>query len=52
MVEELIKIKLILKSVTKPFDTANSAGKMMLQMLGVFAEFEHETIVERTRIGM
>jgi hypothetical protein len=25
---------------------------MMLQMLGVFAEFEHATIVERTKVGM
>ncbi len=24
----------------------------MLQMLGVFAEFEHGTIVERTKVGM
>ena len=25
---------------------------MILQMLGVFAEFEHATIVERTKVGM
>ncbi len=40
-----------LKSITDPFDTANAAGKMMLQMLGVFAEFEHASIVERTKVG-
>ena len=52
MVEELMQIGVVLKSATEPFDTSNSAGKMMLQMLGVFAEFEHATIVERTKAGM
>ena len=47
MVDELTKYKVVLKSITEPFDTANATGKMMLQMLGVFAEFEHATIVER-----
>jgi len=52
MVDELTKNGVALKSITEPFDTANAAGKMMLQMLGVFAEFEHATIVERTKVGM
>jgi site-specific DNA recombinase len=52
MVDELTKNGVVLKSITEPFDTANAAGKMMLQMLGVFAEFEHATIVERTKVGM
>jgi site-specific DNA recombinase len=52
MVEEFMRLGVVLKSATEPFDTSNSAGKMMLQMLGVFAEFEHATIVERTRAGM
>lgn len=52
MVDELTKFGVVLKSITEPFDTANAAGKMMLQMLGVFAEFEHATIVERTKVGM
>ena len=52
MVDELTKYGITLKSITEPFDTANAAGKMMLQMLGVFAEFEHATIVERTKVGM
>ena len=33
-------------------DTANAAGKMMLQMLGVFAEFEREILRERVRAGL
>ncbi|MBI5788736.1 MAG: recombinase family protein [Candidatus Schekmanbacteria bacterium] len=52
MVDELTKLGIILKSVSEPFDTSNPAGKMMLQMLGVFAEFEHATIVQRTKMGM
>ena len=52
MVDELTKNSVTLKSITEPFDTSNPAGKMMLQMLGVFAEFEHATIVERTKVGM
>jgi len=52
MVDELTKYGVTLKSITEPFDTADAAGKMMLQMLGVFAEFEHATIVERTKVGM
>jgi site-specific DNA recombinase len=52
MVETLTDYGVVLRSSTEPFDTSNSAGKMMLQMLGVFAEFEHATIVERTKAGM
>jgi len=52
MVDELTRQGITLRSITEPFDTSTAAGKMMLQMLGVFAEFEHATIVERTRVGM
>ena len=52
MVDILTQQGISLKSITEPFDTANAAGKMMLQMLGVFAEFEQATIVERTKVGM
>ena len=41
-----------LRSATEPFDTSTAAGKMMLQMLAVFAEFERTTIVERITAGM
>jgi site-specific DNA recombinase len=52
LVDELTKIDVDLRSITEPFDTSNPAGKMMLQMLGVFAEFEHSTIIQRTKLGM
>jgi site-specific DNA recombinase len=40
------------RSASEPFDTTSSAGRMMVQMLGVFAEFERATIVERVIAGM
>jgi site-specific DNA recombinase len=50
--EELDRVNVALRSATEPFDTSSAAGKMMLQMLGVFAEFERTTIVERVIAGM
>ena len=43
---------MLFRSATEPFDTASSAGRMMVQMLGVFAEFERASIVERVIAGM
>ncbi|HTZ88369.1 MAG TPA: recombinase family protein, partial [Solirubrobacteraceae bacterium] len=50
--EELDKLDVSLRSATEPFDTGSPAGRMMLQMLGVFAEFEHATIVDRITAGI
>jgi site-specific DNA recombinase len=49
--ENLEDFGVSLRSATEPFDTS-TAGKMMLQMLAVFAEFERTTIVERITAGM
>jgi len=40
------------RSLTEVIDTKSPAGRMMLQMLGAFAEFERAMIQERTRSGM
>jgi site-specific DNA recombinase len=40
------------RSATEPFDTTSPAGRMMVQMLGVFAEFERATIIDRVIAGM
>jgi site-specific DNA recombinase len=40
------------RSASEPFDTTSPAGRMMVQMLGVFAEFERATIIERVVAGM
>ncbi len=47
----LDEAKVLFRSATEPFDTASSAGRMMVQLLGVFAEFERSSIVERTSPG-
>jgi site-specific DNA recombinase len=50
--EELDAMNVVLRSATEPFDTGSAAGRMMLQMLAVFAEFEHATIVDRVTAGI
>ena len=52
VLEQLDAAGVLFRSATEPFDTSSSAGRMMVQMLGVFAEFERATIVERVIAGM
>jgi DNA invertase Pin-like site-specific DNA recombinase len=52
LAEELDGLGVVPRSATEPFDTGSAAGRMMLQMLGVFAEFEHATIVDRVSAGI
>jgi site-specific DNA recombinase len=52
ILERLDAAEVSFRSATEPFDTTSSAGRMMVQLLGVFAEFERATIVERTVAGM
>ena len=40
------------RSVTEAIDTTGPAGRMMMQMLGSFAEFERAMVRERTRAGL
>jgi DNA invertase Pin-like site-specific DNA recombinase len=40
------------RSLTEAIDTTTPAGRMMMQMLGAFAEFEREMLRERTRAGL
>lgn len=40
------------RSLTEAVDTTTAAGRMLLQMLGAFAEFEREMLRERTRVGI
>ena len=40
------------RSLTEAVDTTTSAGRMMMQMLGSFAEFERSMVRERTRAGL
>jgi site-specific DNA recombinase len=52
ILEQLDEAGVLFRSATEPFDTATSAGRMMVQMLGVFAEFERATITDRVIAGM
>ena len=52
LVDELFVCDVAFKSATEPFDTSTSAGKLMFQQLGSFAEFERNRIAERVFPGM
>ena len=40
------------RSLTEAIDTSGPAGRMMMQMLGAFAEFERAMVRERTKAGL
>jgi DNA invertase Pin-like site-specific DNA recombinase len=40
------------RSLTEAIDTSGPTGRMMMQMLGCFAEFERAMVRERTRAGL
>ncbi|MFA5304963.1 MAG: recombinase family protein [Candidatus Omnitrophota bacterium] len=52
LVDELLGYGVGFKSATEPFDSTTSAGKLMFQQLGSFAEFERNRLAERVFPGM
>lgn len=50
--DEFFKKKVEFIAVTQNIDTSTAAGKLQLQIMGAFAEFERNIISERTREGM
>ena len=52
ILEKIEKAGAGFRSVTEHVDTTTSAGRMMMQMLGSFAEFERSMIRERMRAGL
>lgn len=52
LIDELEDMGIGFKSATEPFDTMTSSGKLMMQQLGSFAEFERNRIKERVFPGM
>ena len=40
------------RSLTEAIDTTTPAGRMMMQIMGSFAEFEREMLRERTQNGL
>ena len=51
LANEFEKLGITITSITEPFDTSNSAGRLMLNILASFADFEHDTILERSITG-
>ena len=39
-------------SLTESIDTSSPTGRMFIKIIGLFAEFERETIVERIKLGL
>src|SRR5258708_3850312 len=52
ILEKVDKAGARFKSLTEPLDTTTAIGKMHMQIIGVFAEFERAMIRERTRLGL
>ena len=52
LLAELDEAGVAFASATEPFDTSTSIGRMLVQLLGVFADFERETIIDRVTKGM
>ena len=50
--ERLEAAGVALRSATEPIDTSTPSGRLIFQMLASFAEYERETIKERTRAGL
>jgi len=52
IMERISKAGAAFRSMTENIDTATPAGRMMMQMVGAFAEFERAMIRERTSAGL
>ncbi|MEI6715794.1 MAG: recombinase family protein [Verrucomicrobiota bacterium] len=52
ILEKLHAVGAGFRSTTEAIDTTTPAGRMMMQMVGAFAEFERSIIVERTQAGI
>jgi DNA invertase Pin-like site-specific DNA recombinase len=52
IMERLAEAKAGFRSLTEAIDTTTAAGRMMMQMVASFAEFERAMLREHTRIGL
>jgi DNA invertase Pin-like site-specific DNA recombinase len=52
IMEQVQETKAGFRSLTEAIDTTTPAGRMMMQMVGSFAEFEREMLRERTKAGL
>ena len=52
IMERIAEVGAGFRSITESIDTTTPAGRMMMQMVGTFAEFERAMIRERTSAGL
>ena len=52
IMEQLEEARAGFRSLTEAIDTTTPAGRMMMQMVGAFAEFERAMLRERTKAGL
>lgn len=52
LMEKLRESRAGFRSLTEAVDTTTPAGRMMMQMVGSFAEFERAMLKERTLVGL
>ena len=52
IMERLAEAEAGFRSLTEAIDTTTPAGRMMMQMVGAFAEFERSMLKERTKAGL
>jgi DNA invertase Pin-like site-specific DNA recombinase len=52
ILDQVDKAGATFKSLTETIDTTGSCGRLMMAMLGAFAQFERDMIRERTRLGL
>jgi site-specific DNA recombinase len=52
LLDQLTEAGVAFRSATEPIDTSTPMGRLLLQLLGMFAEFEREVIIDRVIAGM
>ena len=52
LMERIQAVQAGFRSLTEAIDTTTPAGRMLMQMVGSFAEFEREMLSERTKSGL
>jgi DNA invertase Pin-like site-specific DNA recombinase len=52
LMERLGEARAGFRSLTEAIDTTTPAGRMMMQMVGAFNEFERAMLIERTKAGL
>jgi DNA invertase Pin-like site-specific DNA recombinase len=52
LMDKIVQAKAGFRSLTESIDTTSPGGRMMMQIVGTFAEFERAMLRERTRSGL